>query len=115
MSLYKPVEVIRYERTLGMPVMEVRAYPPNDTSFGEDGRIYVLNRSIEARAGGCGMRIAVCDANDDYFGSFGDFGSGRGEFTWPSAIVVGPDNRVYVADEHLLKIMFFSSDGGVFR
>ena len=112
MTLTKPAQTIRYERTLGMSVMEGKGfYCPNDMSFGADGRIYVLNRSIESRAGGRGMRVAVCDANDEYYGSFGDFGSGHGEFTWPSAIAVGPDNRVYVADEHLQKIMIFGSDG----
>ena len=112
MTLTKPAQVIRYERTLGMTVMVGKGfYCPNDMSFGPDGRIYVLNRSIEARAGGNGMRVAVCDASDEYYGSFGAFGSGRGQFIWPSAIAVGPNTNVYVADEHLQKIMIFSSDG----
>ena len=95
-----------------MTVMEGKGfYSPNDMSLGPNSRIYVLNRSLEQRGGGRGMRVAVCDANDGYYGSFGAFGSGRGQFMWPSAIAVGPDNRVYVADEHLQKIMIFSSDG----
>ena len=112
MTLTRPTQAIRYERTLGMTVMIGKGfYCPNDMSFGADGRIYVLNRSIEIGARGRGMRVAVCDANDEYYGSFGEFGSGRGEFTWPSAITVGPDNHVYIADEHLHKVLIFSSDG----
>ena len=112
MTLTKAAPVIRYERTLGMTVMVGKGfYAPNDMAFGPDGRIYVLNRSIEARAAGHGMRVAVCDAEDKYYGSFGTFGTGRGQFTWPSAITVGPDNRVYVADEHLNKIITFDADG----
>ena len=112
MTLTTASQVIRYERTLGMTVMVGKGfYCPNDMSFGPNGRIYVLNRSIEIRAGGRGMRVAVCDANDEYYGSFGDFGSGSGQFTWPSAIAVGPNTNVYVADEYLQKIMIFSSDG----
>ncbi len=112
MTLARPAEMIRYERTLGMTVMVGKGfYCPNDMSFGADGRVYVLNRSIEARGGGNGMRVAVCDAADGYYGSFGTFGEGRGEFTWPSAIAAGPDGRVYVADEHLQKVMVFSAEG----
>ena len=112
MTLTKPAQVIRYERTLGMTVMVGKGfYCPNDLSFGADGRIYVLNRSIEARAAGNGMRVAVCDADDGYYGSFGKFGDGRGEFIWPAAIAAGPDGRVYVTDEHLQKVMVFSYDG----
>ena len=112
MTLAKAAPVIRYERTLGMTVMVGKGfYAPNDMAFGPDERIYVLNRSIETRAGGHGMRVAVCDAEDEYHGSFGTFGVGKGQFTWPSAIAVGPDNRVYVADEHLNKIMIFDAGG----
>lgn len=103
---------IKYERTLGMTVMEGKGfYCPNDMAFGPDDRIYVLNRSTEAISGK-GMRVAVCDENDEYYGSFGTFGQGRGEFVWPSAIAVGPDNRIYISDEHLQKILVFNSDGG---
>ena len=112
MTLTQPTQVIRYERTLGMTVMIGKGfYAPNDMSFAPNGRIYVLNRSIEARASGQGMRVTVCGANDEYYGFFGAFGSGRGEFMWPSAIAVGLDNRVFLADEHLQKIMIFSSEG----
>ena len=112
MTLTKSQQVIRYERTLGMTVMVGKGfYCPNDLSFGADGRIYVVNRSIEARAAGNGMRVAVCDADDGYYGSFGKFGDGRGEFIWPAAIAAGPDNRVYVSDEHLQKVMIFSYGG----
>ena len=105
-------QAIKYERTLGMTVMVGKGfYCPNDLSFAPNGRIYVLNRSIEASARGNGMRVTVCDADDGYYGYFGTFGSGRGEFMWPAAIAVGPDNRVFVADEHLQKVLIFSPDG----
>ena len=52
MTLTKAALVIRYERTLGMTVMVGKGfYAPNDMAFGPDGRIYVLNRSIEAQGG----------------------------------------------------------------
>lgn len=112
MTVVRAEQIIRYERTLGMTVMVGKGfYCPNDMAFSPNGRMYVLNRSIEARGGGHGMRVTVCDANDEYYGYFGTFGDGPGEFMWPSALAVGPDGRVFVTDEHLHKILIFSPEG----
>ena len=108
----KNKEYISYERTLGMSVMEGKGfYYPNDTAFSKNGKTYVLNRSLEIRASGRGMRVNVCDTNDEYYGSFGKFGDEPGQFMWPSAICVDQEGRVFISDEHLHKIMIFSEDG----
>ena len=105
-------DVIRYERTLGMTVMTGKGfYAPNDLSCGPNGRIYVLNRSIEAFGKGNGMRVAICDSDDEYYGQFGNFGEGKGQFVWPSAIACSDTGEVYIADEYLQKIMTFDLDG----
>lgn len=104
--------VIKYERTFGMTVMVGKGfYAPNDMSFGPNGRMYVLNRSIELRGQGHGMRVSICDSEDGYFGAFGAFGNSRGQFTWPSAICCSPSGQVHVADEYLQKILTFDLDG----
>ena len=93
-----------YERTLGMSVMEGKGfYYPNDAVVASNGKIYVLNRSLEARGSGRGMRVTICDSADEFHGDFGEFGSGPGQFMWPSAICEGPDQNIYVTDEHLHK------------
>ena len=103
---------ITYQRTIGMSVMEGKGfYYPADSAFGPDGRIYVLNRSLELAGRGRGMRVAVCDPSDNYHGEWGEFGDGPGQFMWPSAICVTPDARVIIADEHLNKIMVFTTEG----
>ena len=105
-------EVIKYERTFGMTVMVGKGfYAPNDMSFGPNGKMYVLNRSIEFMGKGHGMRVSICDPEDGYYGSFGTFGDARGQFTWPSAICCSPTGEIYVADEYLHKIMSFDLDG----
>ena len=105
-------EYITYQRPLGMSVMEGKGfYYPNDTAFSHNGKAYVLNRSLEIRASGRGMRVNMCDANDEYYGSFGKFGDSPGQFMWPSAICIAQDGRVIISDEHLHKIMFFSEEG----
>ena len=105
-------EPLVYERTLGMSVMEGKGfYYPNDAVVASNGKIYVLNRSLEARGSGRGMRVTICDPSDEFHGDFGEFGSGPGQFMWPSAICEGEDGQIYVTDEHLHKIMTFSSEG----
>ena len=85
-------EYITYRRTLGMSVMEGKGfYYPNDTAFSKNGKTYVLNRSLEIRASGRGMRVNMCDVNDEYYGSFGKFGDEPGQFMWPSAICIDHD------------------------
>ena len=101
-----------YERTLGMSVMEGKGfYYPNDAVVASNGKIYVLNRSLEARGSGRGMRVTICGPSDEFHGNFGEFGAESGQFMWPSAICEGPDQNIYVTDEHLHKIMMFSEDG----
>lgn len=103
---------ITYQRTIGMSVMEGKGfYYPADSAFGPDGRIYVLNRSLELAGRGRGMRVAVCDSSDNYHGEWGSFGDGPGQFMWPSAICVTSAEQVIIADEHLHKIMVFTSEG----
>ena len=103
---------ITYQRTIGMSVMEGKGfYYPADSAFGPDGRIYVLNRSLELAGRGRGMRVAVCDSSDNYHGEWGSFGDGPGQFMWPSAICVTSDGQVIIADEHLNKVMVFTSGG----
>jgi len=103
---------ITYQRTIGMSVMEGKGfYYPADSAFGPDGRIYVLNRSLELAGRGRGMRVAVCDSSDNYHGEWGSFGDGPGQFMWPSAICVSSDGQVIIADEHLNKVMVFTSGG----
>ncbi|MEC8912904.1 MAG: NHL repeat-containing protein [Chloroflexota bacterium] len=95
-----------------MSVMEGKGfYYPADSAFGPDGRIYVLNRSLELAGRGRGMRVAVCDSSDNYHGEWGSFGDGPGQFMWPSAICVTSDGQVIIADEHLNKVMVFTSGG----
>ena len=103
---------ITYQRTIGMSVMEGKGfYYPADSAFGPEGRIYVLNRSLELAGRGRGMRVAVCDSSDNYHGEWGSFGDGPGQFMWPSAICVTSDGQVIIADEHLNKVMVFTSGG----
>ena len=112
MVVSEPDTTLTYQRTIGMTVMEGKGfYYPNDAVFTRDGKIYVLNRSLEAGGGGRGMRVSICDIQDGFYGDWGVFGPEVGEFMWPSAICLSSDGKVFVSDEHRNKIIIFSEEG----
>ncbi len=81
---------------------------PVDLSIRPDGRIFVVNRSPMHRRG---IRVGICDVNHGWYHEFGSDGSGDGQFTGPTAITHGPDDRVYLADEELNRITVYDPDG----
>jgi len=81
---------------------------PVDLSIRPDGRIFVVNRSPMHRRG---IRVGICDVNHGWYHEFGSDGTGDGQFTGPTAITHGPDDRVYLADEELNRITVYDPDG----
>lgn len=81
---------------------------PVDLSIRPDGRIFVANRSPAHRKG---IRVGICDINHGWYHEFGSDGNGDGQFTGPTAITHGPDDRVYLADEELNRITVYDPDG----
>ena len=70
---------LKYGLTVGMTVMEGRGfYYPVDTAIGHNGRLYVVNRSLESVARG--VRVTVCDIDSEYYGTFASFGEEDGQF-----------------------------------
>ena len=97
---------LEYVDTIGLSTMEGRGfYYPSDTAVGSDGRLYVVNRSIETDIRG--IRITVCDLDHEYYGTFGGFGEGNGQFIYPTSIAIDSRDRFYVGDEHLNRIIVF--------
>ena len=47
----------------------------------------------------------------EFLGTFGSKGSGKGQFSYPWGICIGPDGRIYVADNGNHRIQVFHSDG----
>lgn len=102
---------LEYALTVGMTTMEGRGfYYPVDTAIGKDGRLYVVSRTLENVPRG--VRVTMCNVESEYFGTFGAYGDGDGQFIWPSAAAVDSRNRVYICDEHLHRISVFDQSGG---
>jgi DNA-binding beta-propeller fold protein YncE len=97
---------LEYLDTVGLATMLGRGfYYPVDTAIDSDGRLYVVSRSIEGD--NRGVRITVCDLDHEYYGTFGEFGEGDGQFIYPTSVAIDSQGRIYVSDEHLNRITVF--------
>ena len=102
---------LRYGLTLGLTAMEGRGFSnPVDLAIASDGRIYVLSRTNPQQTEG--IRVGILDLDSGYFGDFGSYGSGEGQFVWPTAIAFDSRDRLYLADEHNQRITVFDRSGG---
>ena len=103
-------DFLEYVTTLGMTTMEGRGfYYPVDASINKDGRIYVVNRSLDNVPRG--VRVCMLDGDSEYYGNFASYGQGDGQFIWPSGAAVDSQGRVYVCDEYLHRVTAFTASG----
>jgi len=87
------------ERAAGPFNMVTNAAP------GPDGRLYVADGYGNAR-------VHVFDAEGEHLFSWGEPGTGPGQFRLPHGIVVDRNGRVYVADRENSRIQIFTAEGG---
>lgn len=103
-------QLLRYDRTLGLSVMEGRGfYYPADTVIGDNGRLYVVNRSLESVDRG--VRVTVCDLESEYYGTFGAYGEEDGQFIWLTSGAKNSKGHIYLTDEYLHRVTAFDADG----
>ena len=94
---------LTYSHTIGLSTMDGRGfYFPVDTAIGSDGKLFVLSRSYDAEPEPA--RVTVCNIDSKYYGTFGSFGTGEGQFTWATAIEIDSEDNVYVSDEYTNRI-----------
>ena len=108
---------VEYVKTIGIVNngLNGRGYAnPYDLAVSSDGRIFVLNRCDPARA--AGIRIGVCNLDEDYLFEFGDgAGSGDSQFRWPVALAFDSQDCLYVTDEQNHRVTVFDSNGEFLR
>ncbi len=110
MTTVQSARLLEYSHTMGMTVMEGRGfYYPVDTAVGRNDRLYVISRSKEETARG--IRVTVCDRDSGYFGNFGGYGQGGGQFVWPACGAVDSRGRFFISDEKLNRITAYDESG----
>jgi DNA-binding beta-propeller fold protein YncE len=75
-----------------------------DVTWDSDDNIYISDGYINSR-------IARYDKNGNWLGSWGEPGSGPGQFSTPHAILVDRQNRIYVADRGNGRVQVFDTAG----
>ena len=99
-----------YNRTIGIVAMEGRGFSnPVDLAISSDGLIYVLSRTNPLQP--YGIRIGICNLESEYLGHFGAYGSGDGQFVWPTALAFDSEDNLYLADEHNNRVTVFDKAG----
>jgi len=103
-------DFLMYRLAVGLSTMEGRGfYYPSDTVIGHNHHLYVLNRSLEGVDRG--IRVTMCDLDSEYYGTFGSYGEGDGQFVWPSCGTVDAQGHIYVTDEYLHRVSAFDASG----
>jgi hypothetical protein len=81
---------------------------PTDVAWDSKGNTYISDGYINSR-------VAKYDANGDWVKSWGEPGTGPGQFRLPHAIAVDAQDRVYVGDRSNRRIQVFDADGNFSR
>ena len=110
---------LQYTHTIGRAEFSGPGFRnPTAMARAEDDVMYVANRSYDYRPDG--KRITMCTVGEEFISEFakGVFEQGDGEavatdgaIIWPTAITVGPNGNVYLADEYLDRISIYSAEG----
>lgn len=81
---------------------------PTDVAWDSKGNTYITDGYINSR-------VAKYDANGDWVKSWGERGTGPGQFRLPHAIAVDNQDRIYVGDRSNRRIQVFDADGTFLR
>jgi DNA-binding beta-propeller fold protein YncE len=81
---------------------------PTDVAFDSAGNTYITDGYINSR-------VAKYDANGDWEKSWGEFGTGPGQFRLPHSIAIDRANNIYVGDRSNARIQVFDTAGTFLR
>jgi sugar lactone lactonase YvrE len=81
---------------------------PTDVAWDSNGNIYVSDGYVNSR-------VAKYDRNGDWVMSWGEPGTGPGQFHLPHAIAIDREDRVYVGDRTNRRIQVFDTSGRFLR
>ena len=95
-----------YLKTIGMRRVVDQ---PVDIVVTTDLRVFVLCRNEGLDTGV--VKIARLSWDDENLGDISSLGSGEGQFTWPSAMLLDGDQNLVISDEALHRVTTITQDG----
>jgi sugar lactone lactonase YvrE len=81
---------------------------PTDVAWDSEGNIYITDGYVNSR-------VAKYDKNGDWVKSWGEKGTGAGQFRLPHAIVIDRNNNLYVGDRTNRRVQVFDMEGKFLR
>ncbi|HEY4371894.1 MAG TPA: peptidyl-alpha-hydroxyglycine alpha-amidating lyase family protein [Burkholderiales bacterium] len=81
---------------------------PTDVAWDSRGNIYITDGYVNSR-------VAKYDRNGDWVKSWGEHGTGPGQFRLPHTIAIDKDDNVYVGDRSNRRIQVFDPEGKFLR
>ena len=81
---------------------------PTDVAWDSEGNTYITDGYVNSR-------VAKYDRNGDWVKSWGEKGTGPGQFNLPHAIAIDRNNNVYVGDRSNRRIQVFDTEGTFLR
>ena len=91
-----------------LPAVDGLFRQPTDVAWDSEGNLYVSDGYVNSR-------IAKYDKNGDWVTSWGERGSGPGQFNLPHALVIDRENHIFVGDRSNRRIQVFDTDGRFLR
>ncbi len=91
-----------------LPPQDGRFRQPTDVAWDLQGNTYITDGYINSR-------VAKYDMNGDWVKSWGEPGTGPGEFRTPHSIAIDRADNVYVGDRGNRRIQVFDTDGNFIR
>jgi sugar lactone lactonase YvrE len=81
---------------------------PTDVTWDSEGNIYITDGYVNSR-------VAKYDKNGDWVKSWGEKGTGPGQFRIPHTIVADRNNNLYVGDRTNRRVQVFDTEGKFLR
>ena len=81
---------------------------PTDVAWDSQGNIYITDGYVNSR-------VAKYDRNGDWVRSWGEPGTGPGQFRTPHAIAIDRNDNIYVGDRGNQRVQIFNTDGTYLR
>ncbi len=91
-----------------LPPQDGRFRQPTDVGWDSQGNIYITDGYVNSR-------VAKYDKNGDWVTSFGEPGSGPGQFRTPHAIAIDKNDNLYIGDRGNQRVQVFDTGGKLLR